>query len=223
MSETAAEVASAPASTAAKALLVLAVVLAGFGAITARVVVSGEAELAASDAALEAGDAREATVRARRAAAWYAPGAPHVDAAYRRLIALARAAEDHKRADIALLAWRGVRTSALDSRWLYLPHRADLDQANREIARLAKAGAPEGEPGAQVAAAHLQLLSRRQAPRTPWVVMLLAAFMMAACGIAWWARAVSAPAGRMLWARARGASALTIVGVALWLLSVWQA
>ena len=81
-----------------------------------RVVQAGEREVLASTAALASGDPREAVVRARRAAGLYAPFAPHVRVAYDRLAALATAAEKRGDRDLALFAWRGVRTAALETR-----------------------------------------------------------------------------------------------------------
>ena len=51
-------------------------------AATLRVITSGEREIAASTDGLRAGDPHAATEHARRAAGWYAPGAPHVRVAY---------------------------------------------------------------------------------------------------------------------------------------------
>jgi len=203
--------------------VVAAVVVAALGASTTRVVLAGEAELAASNAALEAGDAHEAIVRARRAAGWYAPGAPHVSVAYARLAALAKAAEEHKQIDLALLAWRGVRRAALESRWVLSHHQAERDRANTEIARLSKVKSDrEGTPAVD-AARQLELLAGHEAPRRPWVIVLVAAFVLMVSGFGWWARRVAGPAGRLQWARAHYPAALALVGVLLWLLALWRA
>ena len=209
----------------APVLVALAVTVAVLGAITARIVVSGEAEIAASTEALIAGDAHEAVVRARRAAGWYAPGAPHVPVAYERLVALAQAAEEHKRRDLALLAWRGVRSTALETRWLIVPHRAELQRANAEIARLSERagdGNGDGAPGA-MAGQQLALLAGHQAPRLQWVVLLITSFVMVTVGTLWWARLVAGPGGRLRWARAHYPAALVLLGTALWLLALWRA
>src|SRR5262249_35209239 len=60
-----------------------------FGGLTARVLVEGEREIEKSDAAWNRGDLRDAALYARRSATLYAPGAPHVRAAYARLSAIA--------------------------------------------------------------------------------------------------------------------------------------
>ncbi|MCC6525721.1 MAG: hypothetical protein IT373_23940 [Polyangiaceae bacterium] len=199
---------------------------AGLGAASVRVIVAGEGELVESTAALEAGDVREAIVRARRAAGWYAPGAPHVRVAYERLVALARAAEEHRRFDAALLAWRAVRTSAVETRWLVTPHADDLELAEREIARLAagaeRAPATRTDEPEAFAAEQLAALARAPGPRLGWSLALVGGFALAALGLVLVAREVAAPAERRGLRRFIGL-AVGAAGVALWLLSWWRA
>ncbi|WP_437504740.1 hypothetical protein [Sorangium sp. So ce1099] len=208
-------------------LRVLAV--AGFiiGAASLRVVVAGEREIAESTDALRAGDPHAAALHARRAAGWYAPGAPHVRVAYERLIALATAAEGLGQADTALFAWRAVRTAALETRWLTTPHADDLELANAAIARLsAAAPRPPGtrtEPAAAVAREHLEALARDDAPRVGWVVALVAAFVAWVAGAIWVVRRAVTVTGQWVWARAVPGLAVCAAGVAVWLLAIWQA
>ena len=211
----------------ARALATVAAVGLLLGAVTARVVWSGESEIAESTAALRRGDAYEATVRARRAAGWYAPGAPHVRVAYERLASIATTAEGLGDRDLALLAWRGIRTAALETRWILVPHKEDLDRANVAIARIeAAAPRPPGtrtEPPQRIEEKQLAALLRDEAPRTPWVVLLLVAFVAWAGGAAWAVRVASAaPTTRDL-ARARASVLVALVGVGLWVLALWRA
>ena len=218
-----------------RALQLGALGVVALGLVCARVVIAGEHEIAASTEALRQGDPVQATVRARRAAGWYAPGAPHVRVAYERLRALAQAAEQHRRFDLALLAWRAVRSSSTETRWLVTPHAADLEQADREIARLLSMPVGErgtvGEPDPALAAAELETLGREPGPRVPWMVALVAAFALGAAGLALAARqmgegAATAAAGgwwRAAWTRARSGLLLTALGLGLWLLALWRA
>jgi hypothetical protein len=105
-------------------------------AITARAVGDGEAELRRSDAAFNRGELTAALEHARRAAIDYAPGAPHVARAYARLIAIAVGAEAQGKPHLALAAWRAVRGAELETRHLWIPHRRELERANRSLARL---------------------------------------------------------------------------------------
>jgi hypothetical protein len=209
---------------ALRVALVVGVVL---GALYARVITSGERELSASTEGLRAGDAHEATVRARRAAGYYAPGAPHVGVAYVRLMAIAAKAEGLGDRDLALLAWRAVRTAAIETRWLVTPHADDLDRANRAIARLS-AGAPRppgtrSEPPAKIEREQLELLTRDETPRAPWVVLLVVAFVAWLGGAAAMVRRGVSATGHVAWRRALPGLVVAAAGVAAWLVAIWRA
>jgi len=204
-------------------LLVVAVVVTALVVMAGRAMFSGDAELAASNAALEAGDPREAVVRARRAASWYLPGAPHVAAAYQRLVALAVAAEHHRQDATALLAWRAIRAAAIESQWLVTPHRAELERANGEIARLMAKRPNQAEPDAAVMDTQLKKLATRQSSRVGWSLALVVAFLTSAFGLVAWSRRVADAGGKLSWARGRLAAAATLLGAALWLLALWRA
>lgn len=196
-------------------------------AATLRVVTSGEREIAASTDSLRAGDAHAATEHARRAAGWYAPGAPHVRVAYERLIALATTAEGLGDREASLYAWRAVRTASIETRWLFTPHEADLDRANLAIARLeAAAPRPPGtrtEPPAAVEREQLEALSRDEAPRTPWVLALVLAAVAWIGGSIVVVRRGITVGGQISWSRATPGLVVTAVGVAIWLLAIWRA
>ena len=70
-----------PARRLALALLVACV---GLGLLTARAVEQGEAAVQESDRAFDQGKVHEAAHHARRAAVYYAPGAPHLHFAVAR-------------------------------------------------------------------------------------------------------------------------------------------
>jgi hypothetical protein len=196
------------------------------GAASARVVWGGETEIAIPTAALRSGDAHAAAEHARRAAAWYAPGAPHVRVAYERLLALGAAAEGLGHADLALFAYRGVRTAAIETRWIVTPHADDLERANRAIARLA-AAAPRApgvrtEPPQKIEREQLEALARDEAPRVHWVILLVAGALAWALGGAIALRRAVGADG-LTWRRATPGALVTLAGVVAWLLSIWRA
>lgn len=197
------------------------------GAASVRVVVAGEREIAESTAALRRGDPYGAAVHARRAAGWYAPGAPHVGVAYDRLIALATTAEGLGNAEVALLAWRGVRTAAIETRWLVTPHADDLATANAAIARIAAAAPrPPGtrtDPAAAVEREQLEALVRDEAPRVGWVAVLVAGFAAWVAGAVWVVRRAVTVTGQWIWQRATPGLIVCAAGVAAWLLAIWRA
>jgi len=207
-----------------RAVRLVALVVVGLAVWTARVVVSGEAELRASDAALDRGEVEDAVVHARRAASLYAPGAPHVTDAYRRLVALALAAEAHHRRDTALFAWRSVRQAALDSRWLLTPHASDKGHAEEEIARLSALGVHENaEPDRLIEARQLSLLRHDERPRTGWIVVLLLGVAAMAIGATRATRSASGTAGRLDWTAAKRDGLLALAGLVAWLFAWWLA
>lgn len=196
-------------------------------AVTFRVVAAGEREIALSTAALRAGDPHEAALRARRAAGYYAPGAPHVRVAYERLLALAAKAESAGDLKTALFAWQGVRTAALETRWIVTPHEADLERANAAIARL-EAGQqrPPGtrtEPAAVIERAELEALARDEAPHVPWVIALVIGFIAWTAGAVMIVRRGVTSTGQFVSQRTGAAIAVTAAGVLIWLLAIWRA
>lgn len=203
------------------------VVLALVAAVTGRVIVAGEREIALSTAALRAGDPHEAALHARRAAGYYAPGAPHVRVGYERLVALAVKAESAGDRATAMFAWQGVRTAAIETRWIVTPHAADLERANAEIARLQAAEArPLGtrtEPVKVIERDALLALSRDEAPHVPWVIALVLGLSAWAAGAALLVRRGVTRSGEVVWSRAGTALALTAAGVLVWLLAIWRA
>jgi hypothetical protein len=215
------------ARAVALGLWALAAVGLVVGIVTARVVTSGEKEIAASTAALRAGDAHAAAEHARRAAGWYAPGAPHVRVAYQRLFALGTAAEGLGDRDLALFAFRGVRTAAIETRWIGAPHEEDLKRADEAIAQLS-ADAPRApglraEPSAKMAREQLEMLAQDEAPRTGWVVALLAGAFTWALGAFVAVRRGVGAGGQVDLGRALPAGVLAGLGVATWLLAIWRA
>jgi hypothetical protein len=213
---------SAKSTSPLAALLWVVLLVVGLSAlVTGRAVFDGERALSACDEALRSKDRPTATARAREAAAWYAPGAPHVAAAYARLVHIARTAEAENDRDGALLAWRSVRSAILDSAFLVPTHDLELAAANRAIARLSAA-----EPGPSpvvteepdAAERRLEiLLSRREQARAPYVALVFVGLL-----------AVLGGAARLLRlepAQRRTSPALLFVaaGFFVYLIAVWLA
>lgn len=149
------------------------------GVVVTRVFYDGRRALQAGDRVVAA-DVREAIVHWRRAARWYAPGAPHVAGAYDRLENLAVEAEAHGDLITALEAWRAIRSSALATRSFYTPYADRLARANERIAVLmARQEGPGADPArdeAGRAAWHKALLDRDEAPSVGWSILALLGF-----------------------------------------------
>jgi hypothetical protein len=212
---------------ARRALVALALV-AGAGALaTGRAVADGEASLYEADAALRRQSFPEATARARTSASWYVPGAPHVPAAYARLLHIARTSEAAGDRDAALFAWQAMRSAALESRWVVQPHRRELDMADAAIARLmSESPRPvlsRDQTAEQAERSMLAQLSAHGASRAPWIGALLAGLALACGGALAAARLGVAPDGAILWDRVRVPFLVATAGLVLYGAAVWQA
>ena len=209
-----------------RAAWLCATLVIALGALTARMVVDGEAELALSDAAFDEGDLRRATLHARRAALAYAPGAPHVRRAFARLEAIAVGAEAAGEPRAAERAWQAMREAALEARHLWVPNAAELARANAALARLRTSREPHsatdgGSPSSGRAA--FDELDRIPGTAPLWGVLLVASAALFGAGIVVTARRAVAADGSVHLSRAKLGIALAAVGVALWTLAVVRA
>jgi hypothetical protein len=203
---------------------VLASLVLALSVFTLRQVSDGEGHMRLSDAAFDENDLQAATLHARRAATAFAPGAPHVSRAYRRLEAIAVGAEASSRDADALAAWRAVRSAALETRHLWVAMPAQLARANDNIARLSartEAATPEEQRRA-LQSAKAELL-RDEAPSGHWLILLCCGFFAALCGLGWVGIRGVDRDGRLVAAQARWGVLLALVGVVLWAVSAWQA
>ncbi|MBN2197116.1 MAG: hypothetical protein JW751_30200 [Polyangiaceae bacterium] len=203
--------------------LVLAVL--GSAVVTIRVIADGERALAASERAFDAGDVEAATLHARTAAIQYVPGAPHVRAAYERMIAIATGAEAAGDRASALAAWRAVRSAGLETRHLWLPHPEETARANENLARLQALtveAAPAGsdslpaERMARLRSEAAARLERDALPRTPWLIVLGLGFVFALSGLGGFVARGLTPDGTLEWTFARWALLLFAIGAACW-------
>jgi hypothetical protein len=204
-------------------LLAFFVVLIG-AALTARVVLDGAAELAASDAAFDRGELVPSLDHARRSATLYAPGAPHVTRAYERLIAIAIGAEASGQPKVAFLAWQAVRSAALESRHVWLPQQSELNRANQNLARLeALARDTSDTDHSKTQAQALSRLDADDAPAPVWIAVLGLGFLLALVGLALSAFRGLDPSGKVSLGRARLGLLLLAIGAACWTLAAYKA
>jgi hypothetical protein len=204
-------------------LLAFFVVLIG-AALTARVILDGGSELAASNAAFDRGELVPSLEHARRSATLYAPGAPHVALAYERLIAIAIGAEASAQPTVAFLAWQAVRSAALESRHVWLPRQSELDRANQNLARLeALARDASGTDHSKTQSQALSRLDADDAPAPAWILVLGVGFLLALVGLALSAFRGLDPSGKVSFGRARLGLLLLAIGAACWTLAAYKA
>jgi hypothetical protein len=204
-------------------LFAFVVVLIG-AALTARVILDGGSELAASNAAFDRGELVPSLEHARRSATLYAPGAPHVALAYERLIAIAIGAEAAGQPKIAFLAWQAVRSAALESRHVWLPRQSELDRANQNLARLeALARDASDTDHSKTQTQALSRLEADDAPAPVWIAVLGVGFLLALVGLALSASRGLDPSGKISVGRARLGLLLLAIGAACWTLAAYKA
>jgi len=154
--------------------LIAALPLVLFALVTLRTLSRGEAELAASDRAFDAGQLELAVRYARHAAAAYVPGAAHVAAAYARLRAVAVGAEHARDVALAASAWQAMRAAALESRHVSGPQLRELEQANANLARLRGLSAVPSGP-----------TSPAEVLQPGWALLLGLGFVVAVSSLTW--------------------------------------
>lgn len=207
---------------------ILAIVLAGFGALAIRVVIEGRDALADGDTALAAKRSLDAIDAYETAARWYLPLAPHVDDAYAKLRVLA-SSEDPA---VALAAWRAIRSAAHATRGLWTPHPDDLAAADAAIAKLSAKDPGAGRIGEKTAAPDDETTreawqrARLARPERPGIGTAL----VGGLGILLWLVGAFVLVRRGLtrtgaWIRrpALMAGAAIVVGLALWFVGLYNA
>ncbi len=195
-----------------------------FAVFSARVILEGESELSASDAAFDRGELMSALDHAWRGATLYAPGAPHVERGYERMTALALGAEAAGQPKIAFLAWQAIRSAALESRHVFLPRQAELQRANENLARLeALARDSAGSDRPKIQSQALSRLTADDAPAPAWIAVLGAGFLLALAGLSLFAFRGLNRAGTVSFPRARLGLLLFAIGAACWTLAAYKA
>ncbi len=203
----------------------LSALVLGLAVVTYRAVSEGEEHMRQSDRAFDRGDLPQALLEARSAAVMYAPGAPHVRAAYARLIAIAVGAEAAGQRRTAQAAWRAVRGAALETRHVVVPHAAELRRADENLARLAREGAdqPESADSRATIERARKELERDDAPNAAWMGLLVAGFFLGARGRGLTGVRGVARDGKLTLGRAKLGLVLAALGVLCWTAAVWKA
>lgn len=192
-------------------------------AFTARVVTSARSELAIGDS-LRKEDAVAAVVHYRRAARFYAPlSAYHVEA-LDRLAEIGEEAERLGDVELALSAFRAVRSGILSARSVYIPERERLSVANRRIADLMAAQPPPpmdaGKSRQALRAEHLALLEAVPGPHVGWTLVLLVGFFSWVTGAFMFTQRAIDPDDRLIPRQARLWGAVVVVGLGMFVVGL---
>jgi hypothetical protein len=165
--------------------MTLVIVIGLFAVFTARVVSRGTEALAKSDTAFDRGDLETSVLEARVAALAYAPGAPHVSAAYERLAAIARGAEAEGRYVVARTAWGAIERAAVETNHWFDMHAAERDEARAGLARLDTLAARQNPPSPDSRGKAAPAPAVARSSTTPGIALLALSFVLLVAGLAW--------------------------------------
>lgn len=171
-----------------RVMLVGAFALLALAVVSLRTALMGRAALARADAAFDRGDLEESVREARRAASLRMPGGAHVDAAYTRLLVIARGAEAVGRTDLSIAAWDATRAAALESETPWGDPRPELERANQNLARLRAHVATAERAPARTAPLERELLRSLERPARPsgaQTALVALGFVLALVGFVW--------------------------------------
>ena len=188
-----------------------------------RVLFGGWVECRRGEAELGADRPFQAAIHYERALRWYVPGSPYVARAADALWRMGQSAEDAGDPELALFAYRGLRSGAYATRSFYQPLPRRIDAADERIASLMildpRAAWPDPALSAQERRAEvLENLKQHTDPSTFWVVILeIGLLTWLACGAALaWGLGRKGRTARRTWVLASAAS----VGYVLWLVGM---
>lgn len=198
-------------------VVVAAIVLSAF---VVRVVTSSASELSLGEQYQKHGELEAAVVHYRRAARWYAPGSPYHVRALSALSGLAATAEGAGDRELALSAYRAIRSGIMSSRSTFTPEADRLAAANGRIADLMASYPPPpmdaGKSREALRREHLALLSESRDPKLGWTLMLLLGFALwVGAALVFTVRAVDGD--RWVEQEARRWGALVVVGLVMFI------
>jgi hypothetical protein len=161
--------------------VVIAIVTLGIiGAIWLKVRLEAGAALERAQAFESTGDFDLAIVVYRQAIRWYSPGSGPVDTSVERLLALANQLENDESPELALVAYRALRTAIYGIRSVVSPYSDRLPSIESRIADLmaVQEGAPKlSDDWETRKAQHEALLAKDIAPHLGWSLVAVFAFL----------------------------------------------
>lgn len=159
--------------------LVMGFVLLG---LYTKVYLSSQSEYRKAVEALRRQEVKTAITHYQRSIQWYAPLNHYVKDSARGLWEIGREAEGRGDGELALEAYRAMRSGLLSTRSLYTPHAGWLERCNERIAALEAVKRPTSKAGQgksfeERKAERLHLLRKTHAPDPFWSVVLEVGFL----------------------------------------------
>jgi hypothetical protein len=187
-------------------------------AASLRLVTEARAELTASDAKWQNGDAIAAAAHARSAARAYVPGAEHMRLGYERLREIAETSERKGDVESALFAWRAMLSAAAGSRPFSATSSDARVGAEAAVARLSAALLASGRAPSAGRRAEITETPTSEAfvPRAGWGALFLGgAALWCGAGVRLAARGFATD-GRLIAAEFRIPALMAAAGFVAW-------
>jgi len=207
-----------------KALVVLLLLLA---VVYARVVYESQRNFFEAEEKLTQSKRHGAVYHFQAAAAWYSPFNPYVKKSHDRLWQIGRKAELAGDGDLALEAYRAIRSSILGSRSFFTPEAETLRAANERISVLmaAKAHAPAFKSMGldELRRIHYGKLADSKQPGPLWVMVLLLGFMLWTGAVAYFIFSGLGPGLKVLRGHLIRSGVVFALGMGLWITAMVMA
>jgi hypothetical protein len=163
-----------------KVRVVVFCVVLFFSLIYVKVFLSSRYEFNAAGIADAKGDTREAITHYERAILWYLPVGGYVAPSAERLWEIGEALEETDM-QLALIAYRSLRSAFYATRSFYTPGRSWIDRTDKKIAALMALTPPSSEKSKKMSQAErrddaLAILKRPMRPYAGWSIILEVGF-----------------------------------------------
>jgi len=186
-----------------------------------RVIVESHRSFARGEAALRNADAGGAVAHFETSASWAAPFNPLTGKAHERLWQIGRKAELDGDMDLALAAYRALRSSIMAARSFIVPDEQRLAEVNRRISALmALSPSTQGFKDKSLDGLrrlHIEALAVPARPGPAWLIVLLSGFFLWTGAVAYFLLAGLGPALTIARSPCLRSLVAFLAGLALWI------
>lgn len=194
-------------------------------ALYTKVYLSSQSEYRKAVEASQRQEVKTAITHYQRSIQWYAPLNRYVVDSAQGLWKIGQGAEGRGDGELALEAYRALRSGLLSTRSLYTPHAGWLERCNERIAVLEAAKRPtskanQGKSFEERKAERLHLLRKTHAPDPFWSVVLEVGFLGWIGGAVGFIFQAITQEGRLHRRKALGWGGLIVICYALWVIGM---
>jgi hypothetical protein len=198
-----------------------ALIILLLSALYVRVIVESHRSFARGEEALRNADVGGAVAHFETGASWEAPFNPMTGKARERLWQIGRKAELDGDMDLALAAYRALRSSIMAARSFMVPDGQRLAEVDRRISALmARSPSTQGFKGKSLDGLrrlHIEALAVPARPASAWLIVLLSGFVLWTGAVAYFLLAGLGPALTIARPPCLRSLAAFLAGLALWI------